>query len=361
MSSSAESQPKNSNEEEDCLFAMQLASASVLPMVLRAAIELDLLEIIAKVGAAGNFLSPSEIASHLPTPNPDAPVMIDRILRLLSSYSILACSLVTEENGEVTRLYGLAPVSKFLVSNQEEVSFSPFAFLLQEKAIIESWYHVKDAVLEGGTPFEKAHGMNFFDYLSKEPVFNKIFNTAMYNASMVTMKKVLETYKGFEGLKEVVDVGGGYGITLNLIISKYPTIKGINFDLPHVVKAAPSYPGVEHVEGDMFVSVPKGDAIFVKWLLHALNDEKCLKLLKNFWEALPDKGKVIAVESVVPEAPKSSLLAHNVFQMDLMMLAQPGGKERTEREFKALAQVAGFADLRIVCQVYSYSILEFYK
>ncbi|KAJ4974850.1 hypothetical protein NE237_008024 [Protea cynaroides] len=358
--SNTESQSKNSNEEEDCLFAMKLANASVLPMVLRAAIELDLLEILAKAGA-GNLLSPSEIASLLPTQNPDAPVMVDRILRLLSSYSILTCSLATDENGGVTRLYGLAPVSKFLVSSEEEVSFAPFAFFLQEKALIESWYHLKDAVLEGGTPFEKAHGMNLFSYLSQEPKFNKVFNTAMYNASKVTMKKVLETYKGFEGLKEVVDVGGGYGVTLNLIISKYPTIKGINFDLPHVIKAAPSYPGVEHVEGDMFINVPKGDAIFVKWLLHAMDDEKCLKLLKNFWKALPDTGKVIAVESVVPEAPKSNLLVHNVLQMDLLMLAQPGGKERTEKEFEALAKGVGFAGLKIVCQVYSYSVIEFYK
>ncbi|CDO97234.1 unnamed protein product [Coffea canephora] len=34
-------------EEEACLFAMHLASASVLPMVLKLAIELDLLELIA--------------------------------------------------------------------------------------------------------------------------------------------------------------------------------------------------------------------------------------------------------------------------------------------------------------------------
>ncbi|XP_042503648.1 caffeic acid 3-O-methyltransferase-like [Macadamia integrifolia] len=358
---SKESQSKTSNEEEDCLFVMQIASASVLPMVLSAAVELNLLEIIAKVGA-GNFISPPEIASLLPTQNPDAPVMIDRILRLLSSYSILNCSLVTEENGGgVRRLYGLAPVSKFLVNNEEEVSIAPFASLFQEKPFIESWYHLKQAVLEGGTPFEKAHGMNLFDYLGKEPVLNKVFNTAMYNATMITMKKVLETYKGFEGLKEVVDVGGGYGVTLNLIISKYPTIKGINFDLPHVVKGAPSYHGVEHIEGDMFVSVPKGEAIFVKWLLHVLNDEKCLKLLKNFWDALPDNGKVIAVEYVVPEDPKNNLQNHNIFQLDLIMLAQPGGKERTVKEFEALAQIVGFAGLRIVCQVYSYSVLEFYK
>jgi len=58
------------------------------------------------------------------------------------------------------------------------------------------------------------------------------------------MKNVLESYKGFEGIKRLVDVGGGLGININLITSKYPYIHGINFDLPHVIQDAPSYPGM---------------------------------------------------------------------------------------------------------------------
>ncbi|RWR74041.1 caffeic acid O-methyltransferase 1 [Cinnamomum micranthum f. kanehirae] len=94
---------------------------------------------------------------------------------------------------------------------------------------------MKDAILEGGLPFEKAHGMNLFEYPKTKTRFNKVFNRAMLNHSIVNMKKMLETYKGFEGLKEVVDVGGGVGAMLNMIISKYPHIKGINYDLPHVI------------------------------------------------------------------------------------------------------------------------------
>jgi hypothetical protein len=60
------------SDEEANLFSMQLASASVIPMILKSAIELDLLEIMAKAGP-GAYLSPSEIASQLPTTNPDAP------------------------------------------------------------------------------------------------------------------------------------------------------------------------------------------------------------------------------------------------------------------------------------------------
>lgn len=107
--------------------------------------------------------------------------------------------------------------------------------------------------------------MTAFEYHGTDPRFNKVFNQGMSNHSTIIMKKILETYQGFEGLKTVVDVGGGTGATLSMILSKYPNIKGINFDLPHVIEDAPkSHPGIQHVGGDMFVSVPNGDAIFMK-------------------------------------------------------------------------------------------------
>ena len=66
----------------------------------------------------------------------------------------------------------------------------------------------------------------------------------MKDLNPLVMKKILEKYKGFEGLKLLVDVGGGDGTLLNMIISKYPTIKGVNFDLASVIEKSPSYPGM---------------------------------------------------------------------------------------------------------------------
>ncbi|KAL6006605.1 hypothetical protein ACLOJK_032098 [Asimina triloba] len=88
------------------------------------AIELDVLEIIAKAGPAAQ-LSAAEIASHITTKNAAAPIMLDRILRLLASYSILTCAHRTLHNGQLERLYGLAPVCKFLVRNEDGVSMAP--------------------------------------------------------------------------------------------------------------------------------------------------------------------------------------------------------------------------------------------
>lgn len=102
---------------------------------------------------------------------------------------------------------------------------------------------LKDAVVDGGVPFHKAYGMSLFEYLGTDERLNRLFNDAMSDHSTIIMKEVLETYDGFKGLKSIVDVGGGIGTTLNMIISKYPSITGINFDLPHVIRHAPSYTG----------------------------------------------------------------------------------------------------------------------
>ncbi|THU44377.1 hypothetical protein C4D60_Mb02t06760 [Musa balbisiana] len=102
---------------------------------------------------------------------------------------------------------------------------------------------MKDAVLEGGIPFKKAHGMSAFEHHGKDPRFNKLFNDSMRNHSTILIKQLLETYRGFDDVKVLVDVGGGTGVTLHMITSGHQHIKGINFDLPHVISGAPPYPG----------------------------------------------------------------------------------------------------------------------
>ncbi|KAM3247594.1 hypothetical protein P3L10_009361 [Capsicum annuum] len=316
-------------EDEDFGFALQLASASVLPMVLKSAIELDILEIMAKAGP-GAFISPSELAAQLPTKNPHASVMLDRMLRILAASSVLR----TLPDGRVERLYSLAPV-----------------------------YYLTDALLDGGVPFNKAYGMTAFEYHGTDPRFNKVFNRAMSDITTMSTKKILEDYKGFEGLDSLVDVGGGTGATMNMIVSKYPSIKGINVDLPHVIKDAPAYPvSVEHVGGDMFVSVPKADAIFMKWICHDWSDDHCVKLLKNCHEALPANGKVIIADCILPEAPDTSSATKSKLHGDIVMLAyNPGGKERTEKEFEALAKGAGFRGFRKACCAYHTWVMELTK
>ena len=131
--------PVDAKEDESFLFAAQLATASILPMVLKTAIELDLLETIAKAGP-GCSVSAAQLAAQLPeVNNPEAPVMLDRICSLLASHSVLTCSLKDLDDGGVERLYGLAPVCKFLTKNQDGVSMAPLLLMNQDKVLMESW------------------------------------------------------------------------------------------------------------------------------------------------------------------------------------------------------------------------------
>ncbi|KAH9669577.1 Flavone 3'-O-methyltransferase 1 [Citrus sinensis] len=320
---------KPPNDEEDFMLIMELAHSSLLPMTMKAIIELGVLEILAK--ASPSQLSSSEIASQLPTNNQEASTVLDRMLRLLASYSFLTYNLVTNKDGNVFRVYGLASVCRYLLPNEDGVSLAPIFLLAQDKVSVDPGYHLKDCLLEGTLPFMKAHNAkNPFEYAMKDARRRNLFNQSMRNHTALVMKKILEIYKGFEEINQLVDVAGGLG--------------------------------VEHVGGDMFVEVPKGEAIFLKWILHDWSDDQCVKILKNCYDALPEFGKVIVVDSLIPESLETDILSRFVYLLDIQMYTViPGAKERTVEELKALATKAGFTVVKLVCRGYSCWLVELYK
>lgn len=106
--------------------------------------------------------------------------------------------------------------------------------------------------MEGGVPFEREYGMNAFEYPATDQRFNKVFNRAMSNHTTLAMRKMLDIYTGFDDLKVLVDVGGGIGVALGVITAARPHIKGINYDLPHVLANAPPYPGLLFIDKVLF-------------------------------------------------------------------------------------------------------------
>ncbi|XP_010539652.1 PREDICTED: indole glucosinolate O-methyltransferase 1-like [Tarenaya hassleriana] len=359
--------PKPLHEQEDDeelgTEARRLALSGVLPMVLKSAVELGLVDALhmAAEESTGVYLSPSEIALRLPSvpTNPDAPDMLNRVLRLLASFSVVDCRMV--QTGEkLESVYRAKPICRFLLKDGDEKgSLGPFLLLNNDIVNVSCWSHLNEAILEGGSTFHRKYGMSSFEYFGADERMGGLFDRAMSGFSKLLIRKFLEVYEGFRGLNALVDVGGGIGATLGLITAKYPKIKAINYDLHHVIANAPPRPGVEHVGGNMFESIPKGDAIILKFVLHNWNDEDCLKILKNCRKALPNKGKVIAIEAVFLETDGcSDITALD----DVTMLAfLEGGRERAKAEFEALALNSGFAACELVCSAYGCWVIEFHK
>ncbi|KAK7315490.1 hypothetical protein VNO77_34040 [Canavalia gladiata] len=355
--------PNEDTENNACRSAMLLCLNQVFTAVLNRAIELNLFDIIAKETENGSFISASHIASKIPTQHSELPNRLERMLRLLASYSLLTCVTHTNSNGSSERVYGVSPIGKYFVSDQSTGSFASFTSATFSRPMSQVWPNFKDAIIDVDNDlFKKVHGMPMYIYTQRDPTMNRIFNKAMTDLSIIDMQSILKVYTRFEGIQILVDVGGGIGQTLNMIISKYPSIiKGINFDLPHVVEKAPTYPGIEHIGGDMYMSVPQGDAIILKAVLHNWPDEKCLSVLKNCHKALTKNGKVIVIDSIVPEESDSDL-SKIVSLLDNLMFINHGSRERTANEFETLSKLSGFSRFELVAiGSTSRGIMEFHK
>lgn len=345
---SEEEELQGQAEAWKCTFAFA-ESLAVKCVVL-----LGIPDMIAREGPRAT-LSLGEIVAKLPTESPDAACLF-RIMRFLVAKGIFRASKSAREGGAFETRYGLTPASKWLVKGRE-LSMAPMLLMQNDKTTLAPWHHFNECVLEGGVAFQKANGAEIWSYASDHPDFNNLFNNAMACNARIVMKAILSKYQGFHSLNSLVDVGGGTGTAVAEIVRAYPFITGINYDLPHVVATASSLSGVQHVGGDMFETVPTGDAIFMKWIMHDWNDEDCIKILKNCRKAIPDTGKVIIVDVVLDadqgdntdKKRKKAVdpIVGTVF--DLVMVAHSsGGKERTEKEWKRILLEGGFSRYNII-------------
>ena len=225
----------------------------------------------------------------------------------------------------------------------------------------DAWGGLLHSLRTGHTAFDYLFGEDIWTYYTRQQEAGRLFDAAMTEATAVYVPQVLEAYD-FAGIDRLVDVAGGQGALLAAVLAKYPTITGVLFDLPAVAEAAYRRV-VAHglasrcavVGGDMFDSVPVGgDAYQLKWILHDWDDEHCVRILRNIRRAMTPGGRVLVIESVVPEGNEPSFAK----LMDLNMLVMTGGRERTEAEFRALYDRAGFDLTRVVPTAGPLSVIE---
>ncbi|KAF3443877.1 hypothetical protein FNV43_RR13567 [Rhamnella rubrinervis] len=332
---------------------LQHISAYVTSMALKCAVDLRIADIIHSHG--GGPITLSQIASAITGSSCLNVSYLARIMRLLV-YKNIFTAHHPSDGGET--LYGLTSSSKWILWDSKP-SLAPYLVLQNEQSTIASLLCLSQCVKDGGLGFDKVHGCKIWEFTSANPEFNKLFNDAMSSSADILMGVFLPAYKdGFSGIRSLVDVGGGIGTTLSEIVKSHPHIRGINFDLPHVIATAPFNERVTHIGGDMLEAVPTGDAILLKAVLHIWTDEVCIKILSNCRKAIPeDSGKIIILD-VVLELQDNNIFEESRIALDLGMMMFTGGKERTEAEWKNVLKKGGFPRYRITKLAAKESIIE---
>ncbi|KAJ0636708.1 putative (R,S)-reticuline 7-O-methyltransferase [Helianthus annuus] len=229
-------------------------------MAIRCCVELHIADIINNQGRPTTL---SEISTAIDSPS----INVDGLRRLMTFLvnRKVFDEMVESEESECEPLYSLNYCSKWLLRDTN-VTLAPLVMMRTDPVTNLPLHVLSRSIKEGGTAFKAAHGKGLFDFCSLNSEFNRVFNEAMACTATITTNAVISHYKdGFLGSKgSVVDVGGGTGIAISEIVKAYPHLKGINFDLSHVVSTAPKYDGITHVAGDMFKSIPPAETIFMK-------------------------------------------------------------------------------------------------
>ena len=217
------------------------------------------------------------------------------------------------------------------------------------------------SVVTGEPAADKTVGMPVFEYFEKDPALSERFNNAMTAFSASVAPAVLEAYD-FSGIGTLVDVAGGHGQVLMSILKAYPSMKGVLADLQHVLAGAePRIRALGLSDRcrteviDFFKAVPSGgDAYIMKHIIHDWDDDRAMVILRNIRKAMNPGGRVILLDSVLLPANQPDFGKI----IDIEMLLMPGGRERTEDEFRSLFERAGFRLTRIVPTKSPLSIIE---
>jgi SAM-dependent methyltransferase len=278
-------------------------------------------------------LSLDELAARTGS-NPDA---LYRMLRALAAIEVFV-----EEPGKV---FGNSELSECLRSDVEG-SLGPMARWLGDISGWTAWGRFDHSVRTGEPSFDAVFGADCFSWMQSHPRSLQVFQAAMSGYSALTGKAVADAYD-FSSIGRLLDVGGGHGTFLSLLLQRNPKLTGILFDRPEVIEQAAATferasqaSRVRLLAGDFLESVPDGaDAIVLKHIIHDWDDDSCARLLAHCRRALPRGGRVLLIESVLSDAPEGAFTKF----LDLeMLVVTPGGRERSAEEFERLLSRAGF-------------------
>ena len=307
--------------------------------------------VIAKLGIPDILNSGPKTAEELASAtNTDAPSLY-RVLRALASVGV-----VNSEEGR----FALNALTETLVTDAPG-SLRWFAISELGQEHYPAWGNLMHSVRTGEIAFDNFFGVDIWKYFANNPEDAAVFNDSMSGVTAVANEEILSLYD-FSGFNKIVDVGGGHGGLITSVLNKNPNLKGVLFDAPEVIEGAQTKieaaglaDRLETASGNFFEAVPAGgDAYIMKWIIHDWDDQKSNTILRNIRNQIPANGRLILIDSVVPETNEP----HFSKFIDLNMLVMTGGKERTEKEFQELLAAAGFRLLRVIPTKVPTSIVE---
>jgi SAM-dependent methyltransferase len=303
------------------------------------------IHVAAKLEIADRLADAPRVAEDLAAATGTHAPSLRRVLRLLASAGVFA----EEPDGR----FALTPMGACLRSGVPGSMRA--AALLFGGITQQAWGDLLHSVETGEPAFRRVFGAEPFDYMARHPDEAANFDAAMADFTKHIAAAVVAAYD-FSPFRRIVDVGGGNGTLLADILQATPKLAGVIFDLPSAVERAAARmrelglaDRCETVGGDFFKAVPAGaDAYLLKHVIHDWKDDRAIEILKTCRRAMHGDARLLIIEGIYPPRVDRSDESRSAAANDVNMLVCTGGRQRSEAEFRALYEGAGFRLTRIV-------------
>ena len=216
------------------------------------------------------------------------------------------------------------------------------------------WGDLTEALRTGKPQNEVKHaGKAMFEELYSDPDRLEQFMNAMSGISMGAFMALAEKFD-FSSYRTLCDVGGATGQLSTIVASRHPHMRCTSFDLPVVqpiakrrIEAAGIGDRVTTAAGDFFEDpLPKADVITMGLILHDWDLEGKKHLIKAAYDALPEGGAFIVIESLIDDARRENVFG---LMMSLNMLIEFGDAfDYTGADFDGWCTEAGFKSTEVV-------------
>jgi len=229
-------------------------------MSLKCAVELGIPDAIHNHGKP---ITLPELLSALSI-SPAKATHMRRLMRMLTHSGIFARSDADDDSYD--EVYSLTPLSRLLVGNNGSASLSSLVVVALHPVLMNpfqsmsTWFKSDEP-----TPFFVEHGCNIWEMTARNPQFNKVFNEGTASDAKFLMDVLLKNCGHvFDGVRSLVDVGGGTGSVAIAISEAFPDIKCSVLDLPQVINDTIEKGAADFIAGDMFDYIPPADVVFLK-------------------------------------------------------------------------------------------------
>jgi 2,7-dihydroxy-5-methyl-1-naphthoate 7-O-methyltransferase len=203
-----------------------------------------------------------------------------------------------------------------------------------------TWSTLLGYVRTGRPGYAGVFGRPFWEDLAAHPRIAAEFDSLMGPAGHGVPDYDIELAGGWDGIRSLVDVGGGTGTMLAALLRRHPQVHGTLVDLPGTVARAgeilrqPDLAGRVTVTGQSFFDpLPAGaDVYLLKNVLNDWPDRETVAILRRCAEAASPHGSVVVLGGVAADdAPRT-------LGIDMLVA---GGKTSPLSQFGELARQAG--------------------